>query len=1567
MTHSSMRRGAAKPLFLVVLSLILSFSVLPILPCEAVAVEPHEIDSTSPLSLDEDDIASMLDAGDYAEGEVIVLVDNLKPQEGISIRSADLLVSAESLMTVSGQDYAETYESAENTPAEDKTLARMETREYQDDESLSIRLISNTGLSTEELITTLKDDPRVLFVEPNYQVSIEDELTDMADDLVSDTDEGTALESTDHLSSDNEISPLDYSNIRDLSRYQWGNENNGAALSVDKLALGFDINPPLWSSDRTTAGTVNATGTIAIVDTGIDYTHPDLNKIVRNDMQRFVAYGGSHGYNTGSDQAPEDPMDTQGHGTHCAGIVAAEWNSYGTSGVASGVQLIAVRSVDVTSGSMIKSYDYLADAVEGGLDNLVGINNSWGYYLPSQVFPLAVTSLGRLGAVSVFASGNDSCDNDVRADLSSMFQSNPYCVVVNSSTMTKTLSEFSQYGRATTDLVAPGSTILSTIPMSQADYLPEAITDNTLYESFNSSSIEDISTKMYKSLEDAHLERNPLGSYANDWYYDDENGGSAWKISTSEMENDPSTTYGLSSYMTIPVDAQDQDSLHYLSFHAYPSALTETSRGVYGVRIEVLVRDKQSMSEVWKATGRISRENTWVTASLDLSILIAQGYELVYPDDKLMLKLGFANVDTEDPTSSISVDAVATTATGTPVAYGYKDGTSMATPAATGALGVLALLDDPYDSPDKAAMLRAARLQGSTIDADGVFSELCTSGGSLDLSLNQEAYCPVISSASVDSATSTITFEGYFFGANPNEIKIGSESVLVQDWSDTKITVACPPSLSSGFYNVQVVKSTDRIGQKSFILTMPSPSPDPTTPLFENEHQTPEPSDGFPSNFVAGELCGLYGEIYMLNTIDLAGSSDPLTQPTELWAFNPENETWRKCQDLPVHLVSIYGQETLRHSSVVTHNGKLLVYGTINSEDGDFASVLLSYNPLDDSWTYTENQSIPINTSMANCQEELLFIGGEGFDEATESVIALDSILSYDITTDQVSRVGTLPQGIAYADIAVYHNEIYVINDMSHPDNQTPLLQRIVKTDEGYVATDSTALLPMPDDSRANNCSISAVEDGIMLTGFSSIDSSTGKLENQDSFLLKVSEIDQGAIFEGIGKRASYTHINYPGSTAYQGEYYVVGTSYFEDGGIVFRSTLVNTLDQPGELYDVVYHNADESSNPNPLHYSPSSLPLALTDATKEGSVFTGWYETQDLSGTPLDEIPVNTTGALELWAGWHDDVRQVLEISGSTRIQTALENAKTAYPGGINGVIIARSDGFADALSAGALAYALDYPILLTDNTSNDPLLAGELNPDVAEYLTQSGIKEAIIVGSSQSVTSAVFEQLHGITGGNVTRLGGADRVATQMAIFNYGLDRNMWGDEYVVTTADVFADALSISAYASYTASPVFIVSKQELSEDQKTAIKTHYRGAEALILGSTVSIDSSVENWLNTEAEAQLTRLAGGYQNGYPDNRYGTSAAIADYCINTSKTLSANKLAFATGESFADALVAGPTQAKSGSMVILTTETQYSGAQAIQKAAYQNCWELRYLGTTNSVAQSTRDAVERILWQR
>jgi subtilisin family serine protease len=209
---------------------------------------------------------------------------------------------------------------------------------------------------------------------------------------------------------------------------------------------------------------------IGVIDSGVDYTHPDLMGNIWTNPGEIAGDGidnDSNGYIDdvrGWDFAynDNDPRDVQGHGTHVAGTIASKGNNtVGVTGVAWNAKIMPLRFLD-DSGSGSTSNAILA--INYATAKRVKLtNNSWGGGLYSQALYDAINTAGQRGALFIAAAGNSSLPNDlIPAYPASYNLSN--IISVASTDHNDKYSIFSNYGRTSVDLAAPGSDIYSTTP-----------------------------------------------------------------------------------------------------------------------------------------------------------------------------------------------------------------------------------------------------------------------------------------------------------------------------------------------------------------------------------------------------------------------------------------------------------------------------------------------------------------------------------------------------------------------------------------------------------------------------------------------------------------------------------------------------------------------------------------------------------------------------------------------------------------------------------------------------------------------------------------------------------------------------------------------------------------------------------------------------------------------------------------------------------------------------------------------------------------------------------------------
>lgn len=244
---------------------------------------------------------------------------------------------------------------------------------------------------------------------------------------------------------------------------QWALENTWhTEMDVDA--------PGAW--DITTGSSSIVVG---VIDTGLDYTHPDLaGNIWSNPGGIGGCAAGTHGFDFAN--ADCDPMDDafNSHGTADSGVIGAIGdNGLGVTGLNWHSSLIGLKTFDGNGFGLVSegiaAIDWAIRAKQAGVDIRV-LNNSWGYYgAPSQALIDEINLAGVNGILVVAAAGNDSVSLDGNPFYPCAFDAaNEICVGASDSM--DHLAAFSNYG-SKVDLLAPGYTIESTFIGGGYNYL----------------------------------------------------------------------------------------------------------------------------------------------------------------------------------------------------------------------------------------------------------------------------------------------------------------------------------------------------------------------------------------------------------------------------------------------------------------------------------------------------------------------------------------------------------------------------------------------------------------------------------------------------------------------------------------------------------------------------------------------------------------------------------------------------------------------------------------------------------------------------------------------------------------------------------------------------------------------------------------------------------------------------------------------------------------------------------------------------------------------------------------
>ncbi len=210
---------------------------------------------------------------------------------------------------------------------------------------------------------------------------------------------------------------------------------------------------------------------VAVLDTGVDYKHSDLISNMWTRPSSMPAYTddelGTFDDVNGFDGTAKigDPMDDNGHGTHCAGIIGAEGdNAIGVSGINQKVQIMALkflgRGGSGSTNDAIEAINYAIQRKKDGV-NLRVISASWGSTARSQALEDVIKAAGDAGILFVAAAGNDGSNNDSRPHYPSNYDL-PNVISVAALDRNDELASFSNFGQKTVHIAAPGKEIVST-------------------------------------------------------------------------------------------------------------------------------------------------------------------------------------------------------------------------------------------------------------------------------------------------------------------------------------------------------------------------------------------------------------------------------------------------------------------------------------------------------------------------------------------------------------------------------------------------------------------------------------------------------------------------------------------------------------------------------------------------------------------------------------------------------------------------------------------------------------------------------------------------------------------------------------------------------------------------------------------------------------------------------------------------------------------------------------------------------------------------------------------------
>jgi len=306
-------------------------------------------------------------------------------------------------------------------------------------ESLSIKNdLNNDTYLLENPKNTIKNNSLSELIKPTNidKTELENE-TKITKDTIKELEKKPEIESVEP----NTIVKINFTPDDTLFSSQWHLKNTGQTGG----SANSDIKAPqAWDITQGSSSVI-----IAVIDTGVDLTHPDLvDKIAKNTSNQVIGYDFANNNS--------NPTDTQGHGTHLAGIIAGKTNNtQGISGVCPNCKIMPIKFMDNTgTGTTAAGISAINYAVTNGAKV---INLSWGSNGYSPALQNAINNAYNNNVLVVASAGNDNVrDLNFPADMSHVIS----VAATDNSDHRAFYSNFSD--RVTVS--APGNQILSTLP-----------------------------------------------------------------------------------------------------------------------------------------------------------------------------------------------------------------------------------------------------------------------------------------------------------------------------------------------------------------------------------------------------------------------------------------------------------------------------------------------------------------------------------------------------------------------------------------------------------------------------------------------------------------------------------------------------------------------------------------------------------------------------------------------------------------------------------------------------------------------------------------------------------------------------------------------------------------------------------------------------------------------------------------------------------------------------------------------------------------------------------------------
>ena len=764
------------------------------------------------------------------------------------------------------------------------------------------------------------------------------------------------------------------------------------------------------------------------------------------------------------------------------------------------------ESQDIKSN--VKGFQFLLDVAQEV--NLKAVNCSWGTAQPIFILSVMMDELGRKGVNTVIASGNRYCDLDDSIDLGSMTNSEYVIVVNAASMDGKMTDFSCWGQSTTDVFAPGGGIFSSVTQIIREDlmgevysyqdntrFIPEVTPEEHLLSGIERFDEEEPGVRFFDQNPALSEDAREIGEINTANGFDDKR---AAAIRLFDLKKEAKREHaGFSAingyvYMAIPVP-----SVENVEWISVKTAMSDgfkpnggidsiTCKGADGEPVEIDCLCSGALKKGYE-TGAFSNiyQCQWaqlsynvkgfIEASNELHEMLQKGMEeekinnlgiVDYKDpgeitgiyewedqeqNYLIARIGIGHVANDSRSYEITQDttlyfdnAAVGDADAYTGAYMFMSGTSMAAPAVTGCLGVIAK-DEPANASlseeelMEAARGRAAKLLAA-VDYDEALSGLCSTGGRVNLHGQTDfaRKAPLISKAQVEDRG--LEMSGWYFGQE-GTLAIDGVEIETQTWQDNIIT-ADIRALPNGSHVAAVTNADGAVNRAVFSTSSQDAE---GRMLFERSHSVPV----FYPEFIADQSHRIYGPMAISGgKIYTITNTAKYKIAQAIWCYDIEEDNWAR-----LSLPEGCDLQSIRDGAFASLRDRLYLYGIHHSTDESGLDVssgcLWRYEPYGDFW---EQLEIPLpDNAEGICAlgDELFVVGGSVYDMQLEGAPA-DSDGAYnagfykaDLARGALVRVGgKLPEDAAMVNTKVAAGKdrmyIYAEIDESYYDDtgETP-------------------------------------------------------------------------------------------------------------------------------------------------------------------------------------------------------------------------------------------------------------------------------------------------------------------------------------------------------------------------------------------------------------------------------------------------------------------------------------------------------------------------------------------------